>query len=193
MVTVYFDLIDSLFQVTLYLCTSVLACTLTKKVHGNFRVPFHVICVKVSMYLLADVCIGALKFPCPFPERTFPSFSCINFPFVCRKHLRNGKRRACNHRVMDVSGRLLSTKEALSCSRCSREQLQLLECLNKPPKWIHNSMAAQLQRLPFLLQHNQGRKCFHLPSVESVFGIVQVDVCCHLPARKQNIPFITGL
>ena len=30
-----------------FLCTSVLACTLTKKVHGNFRFPFKVICVKV--------------------------------------------------------------------------------------------------------------------------------------------------
>ena len=79
MVTVYFDLIDSLFQVTLFLCTSVLACTLTKKVHGIFRVPFHVICVKVSMYLLADVCIGALKFPCPFPERTFLHFHALIF------------------------------------------------------------------------------------------------------------------
>ena len=27
-------------------------------------------------------------------------------------HLRNGKRTACNHGVMDTRGRLLSTKEA---------------------------------------------------------------------------------
>ena len=30
----------------------------------------------------------------------------------CGKHLRNGKRAACNHGVMDARGRLLSTKEA---------------------------------------------------------------------------------
>ena len=30
--------------------------------------------------------------------------------------------------------------------------------LSKPPKCIHNFMVAQLQRLPFLLQHNQKRK-----------------------------------
>ena len=87
--------------------------------------------------------VGVLKFPCPFPERTFSSFPCVNFPFVCRKHSRNGKRRACIHRVMDARGRLLSTKEALSCSRCSREQLQLLECLTNLPSgsitwWLHS-------------------------------------------------------
>ena len=49
-------------------------------------------------------------------------------------YLRNGKRAACNHGVMDARGRLLSTK-----------------VLRKPPKYIHNSMVAQLQRLPFLL------------------------------------------
>ena len=49
-------------------------------------------------------------------------------------YLRNGKRAACNHGVMDERGRLLSTK-----------------VLRKPPKYIHNSMVAQLQRLPFLL------------------------------------------
>ena len=90
--------------------------------------------------------VGVLKFPCPFPERTFSSFPCVNFPFVCRKHSRNGKRRACIHRVMDARGRLLSTKEALSCSRCSREQLQLLECLTNLPSgsitwWLHSCNA----------------------------------------------------
>ena len=40
---------------------------------------------KISMYLLAYVCKGALM-TCSFPERTINSFPCINFPFICRKH-----------------------------------------------------------------------------------------------------------
>ena len=58
--------------------------------------------------------------------------------------------------------------------------------LSKPSKCIHNSMVTQLQRLPFLLQHNQKRRNFNLPSVESS---VRVHVCCHLLARKQIMCF----
>jgi len=37
---------------------------------------------------------------------------CIDFCFLTlAKQLRNGKRAACNYRVMDARGRLLSTKE----------------------------------------------------------------------------------
>ena len=36
----------------------------------------------------------------------------IPFPWTPKIKLRNGKRAACNHGVMDARGRLLSTKEA---------------------------------------------------------------------------------
>ena len=59
----------------------------------------------------------------------------------------NAKRAACNHRVMDARGRLLSTKEAKELPRATLASW----VLSKPPKCIHNSMVAQLQLLPFLL------------------------------------------
>jgi len=61
--------------------------------------------------------------------------------------LRNGKRAACNHGVMDARGRLLSTKEAQE----SHEAIAECDSSFLSARSIHNSMVAQLQRLPFLL------------------------------------------
>ena len=65
-----------------------------------------------------------------------------------RRELRNGKRVVvCNHRVMDVRGRLLGAKEAYELTLASR-------VLSKPSKFIHKSMVAQHNSL-FLVSTSQ--------------------------------------
>ena len=112
----------------------------------------------------------------------------VNFFCQCKDKListklRNRKREACNHYgcTREVA---TARKKRKSCSRLSREQLQLLECLA-------NLSSASITRL--LHSYNVYHFCyniiksgnnFHLPSIGRVSHryYKRVDVCCHLRA-----------
>ena len=70
--------------------------------------------------------------------------------------------------------------------RSVRVNSSFFSAYSKPPKCILNEMVAQLQRLPFLLQHNKKRTTFNFLTDSSVSVVICVpyDVCKTFSAKS---------